>query len=62
MLKKREIKLATTERRRNYLMLEPNYHTTIYLLAIEMQKKNQILMNKLVCLGLPVLELSKRLM
>ena len=25
-------------------------------------KKNQILMNKLVCLGLPVLELSKRLM
>ena len=42
-VKKREIKLVTAERRRNYLMLEPNYHTTKffieYLLAIEMQKK-----------------------
>ena len=38
----RDIKLATTKRRRNYLVLEPNYHTTIFftehLLAIEMKK------------------------
>ena len=26
--KQRDIKLVTTERRRNYLVSEPNYHTT----------------------------------
>ena len=26
--KHRDIKLATTDRRRNYLVSEPNYHTT----------------------------------
>ena len=61
----REIKLVTTERRRNYLVSEPNYHTTTFftenLLAIEM-KKTEILMNKPVCLGLSILELSKILM
>ena len=38
----RDIKLATTERRRNYLVSELNYHTTKFfsenLLAIEMKK------------------------
>ena len=38
----RDIKLVTTERRRNYLMSEPNYHTTKFfaenLLAIQMKK------------------------
>ena len=37
--KHRDIKLATTERRRNYLVSEPNYHTTKFfrehLLAID---------------------------
>ena len=37
--KHRNIKLATTERSRKYLVSEPNYHTTKffteYLLAIE---------------------------
>ena len=60
-----DIKLVTTERRRNYLVSEPNYHTrkffTENLLAIEMEK-TEILMNKPVCLGLSVLELSKILM
>ena len=41
--KHRDIRLVTTERRRNYLVLEPNYHTTKFsqknLLAIEMKKK-----------------------
>ena len=57
--KYRNIKLVTTERRRNYLVLEPNYHTTKFftenLLAIEM-KKIQILMNKPVYLGLLILD------
>ena len=47
--KYRDIKIVTTETRRNYLVSEPNYHTTNFftekLLAIEM-KKTQILMNK----------------
>ena len=38
----RDIKLLTTERRRKYLVSEPNYHTTNFftenLLAIEMKK------------------------
>ena len=45
-----DIKLVTTERRRNYLVPEPNYHTTKFftehLLVIEMKKKTEILMNK----------------
>ena len=61
----RDIKLVRTEIRRNYLVLQPNYHTTKFftenLLAIEM-KKTGILMNKPVCLGLSILELSKILM
>ena len=40
--KHRDIKLATTNKRRNYLVSEPNYHTTKWfsgnLLAIEMKK------------------------
>ena len=61
----RDIKLVTTERRRDYLVSEPNYHTTKffteYLSAIEI-KKVQLLMNKPVYLGLSILELSKILM
>ena len=60
--KHRNIKLVTTERRRNYLVSEPNCHTTKFfmenLLAIEM-RKTQILMNKPVYLGLSILDLSK---
>ena len=41
--KHRDIKLVTTEKRRNYLVSEPNYHTTTFftetLLAIELKKK-----------------------
>ena len=63
--KHRDIKLATTERRRNYLVSGPNYHTTKFftetLLAIEM-KKTEILLKKPVCLGLSILELYKILM
>ena len=63
--KLRDIKLVTTERRRNYLVSEPNYHTTKFLtenvLVIEM-RKTKILMNKPVYAGLSILDLSKILM
>ena len=55
MRKHRDIKLVTTERGR--LASEPNYHTTkIFMenvLAIKMEK-TEILMNKLVHLGLSI--------
>ena len=42
MRKRRDIKLITTERRRNYLVSKPNYHTakcfTENVLAIELKK------------------------
>ena len=43
--KHRDIKLVTTDEKRNKLASEPNYHTTKHfsenLLAIEMKKKNK---------------------
>ena len=63
--KHRDIKLATTEEKRIKLVLEPNYHTrkqfSENLLAIEM-KKTKVKMNKLIYLGLTVLDNSKTLM
>ena len=59
--KHENIKLLIAERRRNYLVSEPNYHTTKFftenLLAMEM-RKNQILINNPVYLGLSILDLS----
>ena len=63
--KHRDIKLVTIERIKNYLVSEPSYHTTKLftenLLTIEI-KETDILMNKLVYLGVSTLELSKILM
>ena len=63
--KHRDIKLVTTDKRRNRLVSEPNYHTTKWfsekLLAIEM-KKAKVKMNKPIYLGLSILEISKTLM
>ena len=46
MRKHRDIKLVTTERRRNYLVSEPNYHTTKFftenLLAIDLKKSRYL--------------------
>ena len=48
--KHRHIKFDTTKTRRNYLVSEPNYHTTKFftehLLAIEMKKKTKKQTNK----------------
>ena len=61
----RDIKLVTTEEKRSKLVSEPNYHTTKHfsenLLAIEM-KKTKVKMNKLVYLGVSILDISKTLM
>ena len=63
--KHRDIKLVTTDKRRNQLVSEPNYHTTKSfsenLLAIEM-KKTKVKMNKPIYLGLSILKISKTLM
>ena len=52
--KHRDIKLVTTNKRRNQLVSEPNYHTTKHfpenLLAVEI-KKIKVKMNKPVYLG-----------
>ena len=64
--KHRDIKLVTTDKRRNQLASEPNYYTTKYfsenLLAIEMKKKKtKIKMNKPIYLGMSILDISKTL-
>ena len=63
--KHKDIKLVKTDKRRNQLASEPNYHTTKYfsenLMAIEM-KKTKVKMNKPICLGMSILDISKTLM
>ena len=58
VLKHRDIKLATTEIRKNYLVSEPNYHTTKFftenILTTQMKKRFHLKMS--------ILELSKMLM
>ena len=61
----RDIRLVTTNKRRNQLVSEPNYHSTKWfseeLLATEM-RKIKIKMNKQIYLGLAILDISKSLM
>ena len=63
--KHRDIKLVRTDKRRNRLVSEPNYHTTKYfsenLLEIEMKKTN-VKMNKPAYLGISILDIRKPLM
>ena len=58
--KHRDVKLVTTDKIRNQLVPEPKI-ISLKLLAIEM-KKTKVKMNKLVYLGLSILEISKTLM
>ena len=59
--KHRDIKLVTTDKRRNQLASEPNYHTAKYfsenVMAIEIKKK-KVKMNKPVCLGMSILDIT----
>ena len=61
----RDIKIVTTNRQRNRLASEPNYHTTKCisknLLIMEM-KMVEVKMNKPVYLGQEILDISKTLM
>ena len=60
--KHRNIKLVKTDKKRNKLVSEPNYHTMKLIdedLAIIEMKKVKVKMNKPIYLGLSILELSK---
>ena len=61
----RDIKLVTPEKRKTLLVSEPNYHSckkcSDHLMAIKM-KKTKIKMNKPLCLGMSILDISKTLM
>ena len=63
--KQRDIKLVTTEKRRNQLASKPNYHTPKYfsvnLMAIEL-KKTKVKMNRPIYIGMSVLDIRKALM
>ena len=57
-----DIKLETTEPRRNYLVSESNYHTKKIFSRRSIShgnEKTQLYMNKPVYLGLSILEISK---
>ena len=63
--KNRDIKLVTTDKKRNKLVSEPNYHTMNYIsedLSILEMKRTKVKMNKPIYLGLSILEISKLLM
>ena len=59
--KHRDIKLVTTDKRRNQLASETNYHTTKYfsenLMTIK-RKKTKVKMNKPIYLGMTILAIS----
>ena len=61
----RNIKLVKTDKKRNKLVSEPNYHTMKLIddnLAIIEMNKVKVKMNKPIYLGLSILELSKIIM
>ena len=60
--KHRNIKLVKTDKKRNKLVSEPNYHTMKLIddnLAIIEMKKVKVKMNKPIYLGLSILDISK---
>ena len=63
--KHRDIKLVTTDKKRNKLVSEPNYHTINYMsedLSIIEMNKTKVKMNKPISSGLSKLDISKILM
>ena len=60
--KHRDIKLVATDKKRNKLVSEPNYHAINYIsedLSIIEMNKMRVKMNKPIYLGLSILEISK---
>ena len=63
--KHRDMKIVTTDKKRNKLVSEPNYHTMNYIsedLSIIEMNKTKVKMNKPIYLGLSILDISKILM
>ena len=63
--KHRDIKLVTTNKKRNKLLSEPTYHTINYIsedLSIIEMNKTKVKINKPIHLGLSILDISKILM
>ena len=63
--KPRDIKFVTTDKKRNKLVSEPNYHTINYIsedLSIIEMNKMKVKMNKPIYLGLSILDIRKILM
>ena len=63
--KHRDIKIVTTDKKRNKLVPEPNYHTMNYIsedLSIIEMNKTKVKMNKPIYLGLSILDISIILM
>ena len=63
--KPRDIKLVTTDKKRNKLVSELNYHAINYIskdLSITEMKRTKVKMNKPIYLGLSILDISKILM
>ena len=61
----RDIKLVTTDERRNNLASEPNYHSTTYIskvLSVMEMRKTEVRINKPIYLGQSILDISKTLM
>ena len=60
--KHRNIKIVTTDKKRNKLVSEPNYHTINYIsedLSIIKMNKTKVKMNKPIYLGLSILDIRK---
>ena len=60
--KDRNIKFVTTDKKRNKLVSEPNYHTINYIsedLSMIEMNKTKVKMNKPIYLGLSILDISK---
>ena len=63
--KHRDIKIVTTDKKRNKLVSEPNYHTMNYIskdLSIIEMNETKVKKNKPMYLGLTILDISKILM
>ena len=63
--KHKDIKLVMTDKKRSKLVSEPDYHTINLIsedLSIIEMKKTKVKMNKLIYLGLSIMEISKILM
>ena len=63
-MREKNIKIATIEARRSWLVSEPRYHITkcFYEDALTIETKNYTFINKSVYLGLSILEISKVVM